>query len=163
MNVRIQKMTLENFKGIKNLEIRFDAHDAVIYGDNATGKTTLFDAFLWLLFGKDSSDRSDFGVKPYAGNGQEIHNLETVVEAELEIDGLKIATLKHMLKENWVKKNGQSEQVFSGNQHKYWINGISHSGWHCSEEDLSPHHEPHGIQCPEMAGSPGCASEALSG
>lgn len=127
MNVRIKKMTLENFKGIKNLEIDFDGQNAIIYGDNATGKTSLFDAFLWLLFGKDSSDRSDFGVKPYDENGQEIHNLETVVEAELEIDGLKIATLKHMLKENWVKKNGQSEQVFSGNQHKYWINGISHS------------------------------------
>lgn len=127
MNVRIQKMSIENFKGIKNLEIRFDGQNAVIYGDNATGKTSLFDAFLWLLFGKDSSDRSDFGVKPYDANGQEIHNLETVVEAELEIDGLKVATLKHLLKENWVKKNGQSEQVFSGNQHKYWINGISHS------------------------------------
>lgn len=127
MNVRIQKMSIENFKGIKNLEIRFDGQNAVIYGNNATGKTSLFDAFLWLLFGKDSSDRSDFGVKPYDANGQEIHNLETVVEAELEIDGLKVATLKHLLKENWVKKNGQSEQVFSGNQHKYWINGISHS------------------------------------
>lgn len=127
MNVRIQKMSIENFKGIKNLEIRFDGQNAVIYGDNATGKTSLFDAFLWLLFGKDSSERSDFGVKPYDANGQEIHNLETVVEAELEIDGLKVATLKHLLKENWVKKNGQTEQVFSGNQHKYWINGISHS------------------------------------
>lgn len=127
MNVRIQKMSIENFKGIKNLEIRFDGQNAVIYGDNATGKTSLFDAFLWLLFGKDSSDRSDFGVKPYDANGQEIHNLETIVEVELEIDGLKVATLKHLLKENWVKKNGQSEQVFSGNQHKYWINGISHS------------------------------------
>lgn len=127
MNVRIQKMTIENFKGVKNLEIQFDGQNTVIYGDNATGKTSLFDAFLWLLFGKDSSDRSDFGVKPYDENGQEIHNLETVVEANLEIDGLKVATLKHLLKENWVKKNGQSEQVFSGNLHKYWINGISHS------------------------------------
>ena len=127
MNVRIQKMTIQNFKGIKSLEIQFNGHDAIVYGDNATGKTSLFDAFLWLLFGKDSSDRSDFGVKPYDANGQEIHNLETVVEAALEIDGVKVATLKHMLKENWVKKNGQSEQVFSGNQHKYWVNGISHS------------------------------------
>lgn len=127
MNVRIQKMTIQNFKGIKSLEIQFNGHDAIVYGDNATGKTSLFDAFLWLLFGKDSSDRSDFGVKPYDANGQEIHNLETVVEAAIEIDGVKVATLKHMLKENWVKKNGQSEQVFSGNQHKYWVNGISHS------------------------------------
>lgn len=127
MNVRIRKMAIQNFKGIKSLEIQFNGHDAIVYGDNATGKTSLFDAFLWLLFGKDSSDRSDFGVKPYDANGQEIHNLETVVEAALEIDGVKVATLKHMLKENWVKKNGQSEQVFSGNQHKYWVNGISHS------------------------------------
>ena len=36
-------------------------------------------------------------------------------------------TLKHLLRENWVKKNGQSEQVFSGYQHKYWVNGISRS------------------------------------
>lgn len=127
MNLRIRKMTIENFKGIKSLEVEVNGKNAVVYGDNATGKTSIFDAFLWLLFGKDSTDRSDFGVKPYDKDGHEIHNLETVVEAEMEIDGLKIATLKHMMKENWVKKNGQSEQVFSGNQHKYWVNGISHS------------------------------------
>ena len=63
MDIRINRLTLQNFKGIKALEISADGENLKIYGDNATGKTTVFDAFTWLLFGKDSLGRSDFGIK----------------------------------------------------------------------------------------------------
>ena len=76
MNIKINKLILQNFKGIKSLEINADGENLNIYGDNATGKTTVFDAFTWLLFGKDSLGRSDFGIKTQDESGNVIHNLE---------------------------------------------------------------------------------------
>ncbi len=126
MEVRILKLVMDDFKGVKHMEVDMDGGDVAVYGRNATGKTTVFDAFTWCLFGKDSLDRSDFWVKPHGKDGKEIHNLETVVEATLSLDGIT-QTFRHMLVENWVKKNGEHEQVYSGNTHKYWVNGVSRS------------------------------------
>ena len=126
MDVKIVRMKIENFKGIKNLEIDMGGGDAAVYGQNATGKTTLFDAFTWCLFGKDSADKSDFWVKPHDENGEEIHNLETTVEVWLLIDG-KLQSYRHMVAENWVKKNGETDRVYSGNTHSYWVNDVSKS------------------------------------
>ena len=61
-NIQIKKMALTNFKGLRNQEITFE-QNTNIYGANGTGKTTIFDAFTWMLFGKDSSDRKDFEIK----------------------------------------------------------------------------------------------------
>ena len=85
MDIRINKLTLQNFKGIKSLVINADGNSLDIFGDNATGKTTVFDAFTWLLFGKDSLGRADFGIKTQDSNGNVIHNLEHSVECELAI------------------------------------------------------------------------------
>ena len=59
----IRQISLLNFKGIRNLTVNFDEYETFIYGNNGTGKTTLFDSFTWLLFGKDSKDRKDFNIK----------------------------------------------------------------------------------------------------
>lgn len=126
MEVKILKLRMANFKGIKALEIDMEGSDVAVYGQNATGKTTLFDAFTWCLFGKDSADKSDFWVKPHDEHGEEIHNLETVVELWLLIDG-KVQSFRHMVAENWVKKNGEADRVYSGNTHSYWVNDVSKS------------------------------------
>ena len=98
MQIKISNLKLKNFKGIKNLEINFEGKNANIYGKNATGKTTVFDAFKWLFFDKDSSDRKDFNIKTLDENNKPIHFLEHEVEAILLIDGVDM-TFKKMLKE----------------------------------------------------------------
>ena len=123
MNIKINRLTLQNFKGIKSLEIYADGENLKIYGDNATGKTTVFDAFTWLLFGKDSLGRSDFGIKTQDENGNVIHNLEHSVECELAIDN-SILTLKKVYAEKWTKKRGSAEAEFSGHETKYFINEV---------------------------------------
>ena len=50
--IRIKELKIKNFKGIKNKSFEFDNLSVNIFGDNATGKTTIVDAFLWLLFNK---------------------------------------------------------------------------------------------------------------
>ena len=123
MEIRIYNLKLKNFKGIKDLEIVFDGKDTNIYGKNATGKTTIFDAFKWLFFDKDSNDKKDFNIKTLDENNNPIHYLEHEVEATLIIDGQDI-NFKKMFKEKWIKKRGQEQQEFSGHETSYWIDEV---------------------------------------
>ena len=83
--ITLQTLSLKNFKGIKDFSFAPQGQNATIYGENATGKTSIYDALLWLLFDKDSAGRKDFDIKPYDASGQPIHFLESEVEAELNI------------------------------------------------------------------------------
>ena len=118
-NIKINTLRYENFKGqTRNLEF---GNCTEIHGANGTGKTTMFDAVTWLLFGKDSEDRKDFGIKPYDGNGDEIHEKDVVVLSQLIVDD-EIVTLKRTLREKWVKPHGQLEKEFKGNETLFEIN-----------------------------------------
>ena len=123
MKIQIYNLKLKNFKGIKDLQINFDCKNTNIYGANATGKTTIFDAFKWLFFDKDSNDRKDFNIKTLDINNKPINFLEHEVEAILVVDGVDV-TFKKILKEKWVKKRGQSEQEFSGHETEYYIDEV---------------------------------------
>ncbi|MDB0600289.1 AAA family ATPase [Tenacibaculum maritimum] len=120
--IRIKKLNLLNFKGTRNLEINFN-QVTNIYGDNATGKTTVFDAFLWLLFGKDSLDRKNFEIKTLDSQNQVIPKIEHEVTALLEVNGEDIE-IKRILKEKWVKKRGALEADFNGNETLYYWNDV---------------------------------------
>lgn len=122
MEIKILKLMISNFKGIKWLEIDF-GQTTNIYGENATGKTTLFDAFTWLLFDKDSSNKKDFNIKTLGKDGEALHGLEHAVEGQLEVDGRPL-NLRKVFTEKWVKERGAAEKVFSGHETKYWINEV---------------------------------------
>ena len=119
MDIRLNTLRLQNFKGIKDFTLNIGGKNANVYGDNGVGKTTLADSFLWLLFNKDSTDRTQFAVKPQDKHGNDIHNLQTEVEAELLIDG-KPLKLRKMLEEKWTKRQGSTEAELTGNTIKYW-------------------------------------------
>lgn len=123
MQVKLVKLNIKNFKGIKKLSIDFKGKDTNIYGENATGKTTIFDAFKWLLFDKDSSGRKDFCYKTLNSNNKIIHNIDTEVEAIIDIEGTE-TVLKRVNKEVWTKKRGNVEQTFSGNNSEYYIDDV---------------------------------------
>lgn len=123
MEIKIFSLKLKNFKGIKDLKIDFNCQNTNIYGANATGKTTIFDAFKWLFFDKDSNNRKDFNIKTLDSNNKPIHFLEHEVEAILVIDGVDM-TFKKVLQEKWVKKRGESDREFSGHETNYWIDEV---------------------------------------
>lgn len=123
MEIKLYSLKLKNFKGIKEFQIDFNCKNTNIYGANATGKTTIFDAFKWLFFDKDSNDRKDFNIKTLDANNKPINFLEHEVEAILVVDGVNM-TFKKILKEKWVKKRGQSEQEFSGHETEYYIDEV---------------------------------------
>ena len=62
--VTLNALRIENFKGITGLALAMNGADCVIYGDNATGKSSVCDAWHWLLFGKNRAGASAFDIKP---------------------------------------------------------------------------------------------------
>ena len=122
MRIKIKSLKLENFKGIKDLTIDFK-DTTNIYGDNAVGKTTIFDAYSWLLWDKDSLNRKDFAIKPYDKNGEEVHNLESIVEGNFRFDDTDLS-LKKIYKEVWTKKRGSTQAEFTGHTTDYYINAV---------------------------------------
>ncbi len=122
--IKLLNMKIRNFKGVTNYELNADGQDINVQGDNGTGKTTLYDAFLWCLFGKNSADQATFDWKPLDEQGNEIHHLETEVVAELEVNG-KARKLSRMTSEDWVKKRGSATETFDGHTTSYKIDDLS--------------------------------------
>lgn len=120
--IKLMNLTLNNFKGIKYFTIDLNGEDIRVFGDNSTGKTTLMDAFNWLLFNKDSNNRSDFAIKTLL-NGKEINNLDHEVEASFLIDGQPL-TLHKVYKEKWTKKRGAPMAEFTGHETNHHIDGV---------------------------------------
>lgn len=119
----IRQLTLLNFKGIRNLTVDFDAIETNIYGANGAGKTTVFDAFTWLLFGKDSKDRKDFNIKTLGEDGKAIERLPHEVTACIEVNGEEI-NLKKCYVENWAKKRGSAVETFNGHSVECYYNDV---------------------------------------
>lgn len=118
----LKSLKIENFKGCKKREIQFGGVTD-IYGDNGTGKTTIADAFTWLLFDRDSAGSTKFGVRPRNEDKSLVNHVEIMVEGEFEVDGSPLS-LKKVQKQNWVKKRGTGTQELQGNKNEYEINGF---------------------------------------
>jgi len=121
--VKILKLSLKNFKGCRSFILEPQGNNCSVYGDNATYKTTLFDAFIWLLFDKDSQNRKDFEIKTLDENGQVLHGLNHEVEGVFEIGGKKL-TLRKVFREKWTKKRRSAERTFTGHTTDHFIDGV---------------------------------------
>lgn len=125
-NIKIVRLRLENFKCHRLLELSFNGRNAAIYGDNAAGKTSVYDALTWLLFGKDSTGNGEknFDVKPLDASGAVAdHNAITSVEVVLQV-GVDVVTLKRTYREQWSTKRGGSTETFDGNMSEYFVDGV---------------------------------------
>lgn len=125
--IYLEALTLHNFKGIKDLSLTFNPGENFIHGANGTGKTTIFDAFNWLLFGKNSFNQTVFEVKTIdKKTNKVIHKLSHEVEGVLRFDERTI-TLKKSLSEKWTKKRGAAVEELTGHETKYFIDGVPKS------------------------------------
>lgn len=124
MKITIKSIHIENFKGIKMLDVNFSGKTK-ISGQNAVGKTTIFDAFTWLLFNKNSSGEEKFNIRPL-DEGIRVDNVEIKVSSILDVDG-KGVELSKTQKQNWVKKRGTDTAVLQGNVNSFEIDGYPKS------------------------------------
>lgn len=120
--MKLIRLRLENFQGIKSAEFKLDGQSASIYGDNATGKTTVFNAMTWLLFDKASTNAKNFTPKTKGVDG-DLHYLDHAAEAEFDIGGRNI-TLRKVYHENYKKKRGSATEEFDGHSVDYFIDGV---------------------------------------
>ncbi|WP_039237507.1 DUF2813 domain-containing protein [Clostridium sp. K25] len=118
----LKNLSIKNFKGIKDLTIKFSPITN-IFGENGSGKTSIFDAFNFLLFDKDSEDRTKFEIQPLDSFNNKIHNLETEVEGILLLDDHEV-TLRKVYKEKWVKPKGKAEQELRGYETLYYVDDV---------------------------------------
>lgn len=125
MKITIKSIHIENFKGINMLDVNFSVKTK-ISGQNAVGKTTIFDAFTWLLFNKNSSGEEKFNVRPLDKDGNRIDNVEIKVSSILDVDGKEVE-LSKIQKQNWVKKRGTDTVTLQGNVNSFEIDGYPKS------------------------------------
>lgn len=122
--IQIKEITLTNFKGLTHTTITFHQEAVTtIHGDNATGKSTIFDAFSWALFGKDSHGTTDFSIKTINPDGTPLTKAEHSVALTLLIDG-KEKNFRRQYKEKWVKTNGSEEETFKGHETLFFIDNL---------------------------------------
>lgn len=124
--IRLTRLVLYNFKGLKYLELDAGGQNLSVYGDNGTGKTTIADAFYWLLFGKDSAGRSDFDIKTLDKDGKPIHFIDHSVAAKIRVNGSEFE-LEKIYREKWVRQRGSVDREFQGHETEYLIDGIPKS------------------------------------
>lgn len=126
MKATIKSLTLQNFKGCKEKTYQFDGKNATVSGANASGKTTILDAFWWCLFNKDSLGNEKFSIRPLDEKGNVVHNVEIKVSVLMDLNGMEMEFTKTQ-KEKWVKKRGSDVTELQGNENLYEIDGYPKS------------------------------------
>lgn len=121
--IELKSLELSNFKGIKHFVLDANGANVNVFGDNATGKTTIFDAFTWLLFDKDSADSNKFQLKTVDAEGNELHYLDHSIEVKLSVNGSP-KSLKKVYHEKWTTKKGNTQKEFSGHTADYFLDDV---------------------------------------
>lgn len=121
--IKLKKLELNNFKGVQSFKLDAEGSNVSIFGENATGKTSIADAYSWLLFGKDSRDRSDFSIKTLLNSGESVHHCDHSVSGAFTVNGSPLS-LKRVYHEVWTKKKNSPIEAFSSHETKYYINGV---------------------------------------
>lgn len=121
--VTIDYIHLRNFRICKDKIFEFKGKSFDIFGANGTGKTTIFDAVCWLLFGKDSRGQAAFDIKELSENGEPKHKLEHEVEAVFDVNGKKVK-LRRILTESWTKKRDTGVSELTGHTTSYCVNDV---------------------------------------
>lgn len=119
--IQLKKLVIQNFKGIKNETFEFGQRTE-IKGGNAQKKSSIYEAYLWCLFGKNARGEQ-VNVQPRNEQGEIIHKLNTSVELHLIVNDNELV-VKRELKEDWVKPRGTNEEQLKGTTTVYSINNV---------------------------------------
>lgn len=124
--LKIKKISIENFAGLKNQVFEFNGNDARVYGANGTGKTTTATALQWLLFDKglDGSTKS-FNPVPLDENNEEEYELIPTAEVELDDNGKTLKIRKESHPKYTTNKTTNRKEYSRSRTKKQYINDES--------------------------------------
>jgi hypothetical protein len=122
--MKITGILIIQFKGIMSLN-EPNLNDIVnVSGGNECGKTTIANAIIWCLFGKDIEGRTNFEIMPLDANNIMVPQMEPTVLLEFDIDG-RNKTFKRVMTQKWIKKRGQETAIFDGScESEYFVDGV---------------------------------------
>ena len=126
MKIKLKSLSLENYKKFES-PVTFDFFDKTkISGKNKEGKSTILNAYMEILTGKEVDGTQPDGIRPHGTDGKDLNRVDILREAVLDIDG-KETTIRKITKQKWRKPHGQTEEVLDGNTVSYEINGFSYA------------------------------------
>lgn len=120
--VSLEKIVIDHFRG-RNLEISFKGNTD-IYGRNKIGKSTIYNAFLWVFTGCDMEGRSNFQLFDNKLELTYENSIPAKVDAYVDIDGNNYKFTR-IAQQSWNRKRGESE--YTKNQsdtYKFLIDDI---------------------------------------
>ena len=121
--MRLKTLSLRSFKGVRDFTLNANGHDVTVFGANGVGKTSLDDAFNWLLFGRDSLGRADFGIVPTYEDGTLIEDAAPNVDAELILpDGDSITLMRRLVQKKQSIRG--AEPTAAGTTTEFMIDGV---------------------------------------
>jgi DNA repair protein SbcC/Rad50 len=125
MNIRLKQIHMENFKIFQNQTIEF-SDITKIFSQNYMGKSSIVDAFNWVLFGKSGTGNSEgkqFHPRRYDENGIDIDHVDIIVELFLSVDGKELV-IKKIQSQKWPRKRGSEERTYEGDTNEYVWNEV---------------------------------------
>lgn len=112
--IRIKKLRLLNFCGIRDAEYEFSDKLTIVSGGNGRGKSTIANAIMYVLFGTDMAGNT-LDIKTLNENHEIIKEIPHEAELTLLVDGDEIV-LKRTLTDSW--KGSECK-----NTYKYYVDG----------------------------------------
>lgn len=126
MKVELKSLFLENYKKFEH-PATFDFHKRTkVSGRNKEGKSTILNAYMEVLTGKEVDGTQPDGIRPCGTDGKDLNRSDVIREVVLDIDG-KETTIRKITKQKWRKPHGQTEEVLDGNTVSYEIDGFSYA------------------------------------
>lgn len=120
--VTLKRLTLNNWR-TQNRTVDF-SHKTNITGRNKEGKSTIFNAWLWLILGVDEYDRANYQIFDSRVEQTYENSVPASVEAVLDIDGNEYV-LKRTVEQGWLRPRGKSEYERKGSDdYSFHIDGI---------------------------------------
>ena len=120
--VTIKKIMLENWRA-QNRVVEFGQTNE-IRGRNKEGKSSIMNAFLWLVTGYDEMDRLNYQIFDNTVEQTYDNAKPASVEAVLDIDGYEY-TFKKTAKQGWTRPRGKSEYERKGtDDYSFFTDGI---------------------------------------
>lgn len=124
-NVKIKSLTLNNyrcFSGEREFHADFGEKTRVS-GKNGSGKSTVMNAVMEVLTGKNSDGTRADNVRPIV-DGQEVEGVDVERTVVLDIDG-KETEIKKITKQKRERVDGVMQYVPGSNVNSYTVDGIS--------------------------------------
>ena len=126
MKVELKSLFLENYKKFE-YPATFDFHkNTKVSGRNKEGKSTILNAYMEILTGKEVDGTQPDGIRPCGTDGKYLNRADIIREVVLDIDG-KETTIRKITKQKWRKPHGQTDEVLDGNTVSYEIDGFPYA------------------------------------